>query len=243
MEPDQIRQNYDRVLAHIYHTAQTCGRNVDEINLVVVSKGQPGMVIDAAASAGATLFGENYPEETLKKIVDIQHNDRIQWHMIGHLQSRKIKMVCEYFSMLHSLDSLVLAEKLNKNLEGSKRTFPCLLEVNVSGEESKYGYIARTESDWEKLIPEFEKIIALPNIYVCGLMTMPPYFENPEKSRPYFKTMNSLRYYLDRKIPGGYWKNLSMGTSHDYPVAIEEGATYVRIGTAILGARNPVVQQ
>ncbi len=243
MEPDQIRNNYDRVLANITDTARICGRDVAEINLVVVSKGQPGKVIDVAASAGATIFGENYPEETFKKIADIQNIDRIQWHMIGHLQSRKIKLVCEFFSMLHSLDSLALAEKINKNLATTNRIFPCMIEVNVSGEESKFGYRASSERDWEKLIPEFEKLTALPNIRICGLMTMPPYSENPEDSRPYFKVMNTLRSYLDKKIPGGWWKHLSMGTSHDYPVAIAEGATYVRVGTAILGARNAVSLQ
>jgi pyridoxal phosphate enzyme (YggS family) len=162
----------------------------------------------------------------------------VEWHMIGHCQSRKAGLVAARFDMMHSLDSLKLAGKLSRALQEHQRTLPVLLEMNVSGEENKGGWEAWDEEQWERLIPEIEQILMLETLKIKGLMTMPPLFENPEAVRPYFIRLRRLRDWLAGKLPQISWEELSMGTSADFCVGIEEGATYVRIGTAILGSRS-----
>ena len=221
----------------IQKAVQRVNRDREDVQLIVVSKGQPYQVNQSAIDAGVTRFGENYPEESLEKIKELSGAGGIQWHMIGHLQSRKSKIVSGYFSMLHSLDSVKLAIKLNEELKKTQKCLPCLLEVNVSGEANKYGFHADVEGSWDELIPEIEIILGLKNIQMQGLMTMPPLFDQPEQVRPYFAKTRRLLDYLNSQVPGLNWKHLSMGTSGDFIPAIEEGATYVRIGTAILGPR------
>jgi pyridoxal phosphate enzyme (YggS family) len=234
-----IQKNLERVLWEIDRAAAASGRRGDDVRLLVVTKGQPVEKILAAYSAGARRFGENYPEETLSKIEATRDRADIEWHMIGHLQSRKTRIVAQHFTMLHSLDSLSLAQKLERALAEIGRVLPVLIEVNVGGEESKDGYPAWDRAQWDGMLPEFSAILALEHLAVRGLMTMPPYWEDAEQTRPYFQRMRALRDDLRQQFPAGKWDELSMGTSVDYSVAIQEGATYVRVGTAIVGSRPP----
>lgn len=215
------------------------GQNFAEIKLVTVTKKKSVDVVLAAARAGLTLFGENYPEETIDKmdILAPQFPD-LEWHMIGHLQSRKVPLVAERFHMIHSLDSVRLAKKLGRALHDRDRQLPALLEMNVSGEATKGGWAAWSEDQWELLIPEFEQIMEIDSLEIKGLMTMPPLYADAEKTRPYFIRLRQLRDWLTKKFPQTNWQELSMGTSMDFEVAVEEGATFVRVGTAILGARK-----
>ncbi len=238
IDKNTIQNNLDHINKRIDRAATSVGRRASDITVVVVSKGQPAGVIQQACLAGISVFGENYPEETLEKSQKLAPGKTIEWHMIGHLQSRKVKIVCNHFSMLHSLDSVKLAYKLNEELGRLNKKLPCLLEVNVSGEESKYGFAASNESRWNGLLPEIEKVVVLPNIQVQGLMTMPPVYNDPEGVRQYFVRARKLADYFTRHFPHTHWGELSMGTSGDFEIAVQEGATYVRIGTAILGQRS-----
>jgi len=241
IEHDQIRANLERVREEIELAARGAERPADAVRLIVVTKAQPLEKIVAAYEAGARQFGENYPEETLHKIESSRHLAGIEWHMIGHLQSRKAKIVAQHFHMLHSLDSLSLAQKLERLLAEAGRVLPVLIEVNVGGEETKSGYAAWDEAHWEAMLPEIEAILALEHLQVRGLMTMPPYLEDADQVRPYFQRTRALRDFLKERFPLANWDELSMGTSVDFRVAIEEGATYVRVGTAIVGPRPPKV--
>jgi pyridoxal phosphate enzyme (YggS family) len=234
----QIKARYLHVQEQIDQAAQQSGRNPDAVRLMVVTKAQPMPVVRAAVEAGACILGENYAEEALEKILALRPDFAVEWHMIGHVQSRKASLVARNFDMLHSLDSLKLASRLDRFLDEQGKSMLVLLEANVSGEESKYGWPAWDEDRWPDLLPEFEKILALPRLEVCGLMTMPPYFEDPERTRPFFRRLCNLRDFLQKNLPQMDWRELSMGTSVDFVAAIQEGATYVRIGQAILGERS-----
>jgi hypothetical protein len=235
---EDIKRKLETIQEKIVKAAISSGRNANEVKLVTVSKTKPVEVLRAAAEAGITLFGENYPEETVSKIEALSPLfPGLEWHMIGHLQSRKASLVAEHFTMMHSLDSVKLAERLGRKLNEYHRTLPVLLEMNVSGEDSKGGWPAWNESLWEGLLPEVEKILATDSLLVKGLMTMPPMFDDPQAVRPYFVRIRQLRDWLAKRFPQSQWDELSMGTSLDFIVAVEEGATFVRIGTAILGSR------
>lgn len=231
-----ISERYQRTLAQISDTAAKSGRATESVRLVVVSKFQPLRVIEAAVAAGITAFGENYAEEAVEKIAAMK-KFAVEWHMIGHVQSRKAELVAANFSMLHSLDSSKLAGRLEHFCTGSNRILPVLLEFNVSGEESKFGFPAWEEKSWPNLAPEIDRIISFSHLRVCGLMTMPPFFNDPEQTRPYFRRLRHLQEFLAKNFPQTQWSELSMGTSVDYVAAIQEGATYLRIGQAILGPR------
>lgn len=233
----QIRARYQATLERITAAARTSGRDPASVRLVVVTKAQPLEVVQAAVQAGAHLLGENYPEESVSKITSFGPESGVEWHMIGHVQSRKARLVIEHFDLLQSLDSLKLAERLNRMAMEAGRVLPVMLEFNVGGEESKYGWPAAREKDWPALYPHIETILGLRNLQVCGLMTMPPLETNPENARIYFRTLRLLRDHLANHYPQADWRELSMGTSADYEVAVQEGATLVRIGTAIVGPR------
>lgn len=233
----EIKDRIELVNNRIERAAQSAGRSAKEVSLVVVTKGQPVETIRAAIQAGAIILGENYPEETVPKIQALGWVEGISWHMIGHLQSRKTGLVVKHFDALHSLDSLRLASRLNQQLGAENRVLPAMLEFNVSGEESKYGWPAWDEISWPQLLPEIESILALPNLSVQGLMTMPPYSLDPQKTRPYFTRLRKLRDFLAAHFSQCLFSDLSMGTSIDFEAAIQEGATLVRIGEAILGPR------
>jgi len=233
-----IRENHQRVLDQIASSAQKVGRSPDDVRLVVVTKTQPLEIIQAAIEAGIRLFGENYPEEGVMKIQSLPAQSGVEWHMIGHVQSRKARLVADHFALLHSLDSLKLAQRLDRFAAESDRVLPVLLELNVGGEESKSGWDASDESGWGALLPDISSVVDLSHLRVDGLMTMPPLGTDPEESRRFFQRLRLLRDRLASQFPKANWRELSMGTSMDYTVAVEEGATLVRVGTAIVGARK-----
>ena len=174
------------------------------------------------------MFGENKVQELKEK-----YDDRYQWHMIGHLQRNKVKYIVGNVTMIHSVDSLRLAEEISKESVKKDVCTEILIEVNVAGEENKFGFTP------ENVFPELEKMAALPNIKIRGLMTSAPFVENPEENRKYFRQLKQLSVDINAKnIDNIYMDTLSMGMTNDYVVAVEEGATMVRVGTAIFGARN-----
>ncbi len=187
-------------------------------------------------------LGENYVEEAEPKITELSKHEALQWHMIGHVQSRKARAVCGLFDYLHSLDSMKLADRLNRMAGEMGIRLPVLLECNVSGEESKSGFPAWQEERWPELNNTLEKVTASANLEVRGLMTMAPFLPEAEMARPYFQRLRRLQAYLRNEFPQENWSELSMGMSADYEVAIEEGATLVRVGTAIMGPR-PIFQE
>ncbi len=232
-----VRERYERIQSQIADSAHIAGRNPESIKLVVVTKKQPVSVLQAVIDAGIKILGENYPEEAVKKMQSLGEKNTVEWHMIGHVQSRKARLVAENFTFLHSLDRVKTAHRLNRFSAESKRTLPVFLEFNLGGEVSKHGWDASDESRWEDLLPDVEEILLLENLEVRGLMTMPPFFQNAELARPYFRQLRRLRDYLAKRYPQNNWENLSMGTSGDFHIAIEEGATIIRVGQAIVGAR------
>ena len=226
-----IADNIASIQERISKSALRAGRNPAEIRLVAVSKTVSAESIQEAIAAGVTILGENYMQEARNKIARIEK--QVEWHFIGHLQSNKAKYAVDLFSMIQSVDRLALAEELGQEANKRGKIVPVLIQVNISGEESKSGI------DPQETLQLLERIAALQHLAVQGLMTMPPWFEDPEDARPYFSAMRKLREKLSReKIPGVALQELSMGMSGDFEVAIEEGATLVRIGTAIFGPRN-----
>ena len=233
-----IRERYQSTLERIAAAAQRAGRDPRSVQLVVVTKSQPVEVARAAIEAGAAILGENYPEEGATKIQSLKEFSAVEWHMIGHVQSRKAHIVVQNFAVMHSLDTLKLASRLNRFCGEAGRTLPTLLEFNVGGEESKSGWPAWNEERWPDLLPEIDEIFTLPHLKVSGLMAMPPISEVPEDSRPYFQKARRLQAFLAARFPQAEIGQLSMGTSTDFEVAVEEGATLVRVGTAIVGPRK-----
>ena len=233
-----IQQRYQATLDKIAVAARSAGRDPESVRLVVVTKSQPIEVVRAAIEAGAKILGENYPEESVKKIQSLGMVSAVEWHMIGHVQSRKAQLVAVNFNYLHSLDSLKLAARLDRFCGEAGRVLPALLEFNVGGEESKSGWPAWDEAQWPALRDELGTLFALPNLKIRGLMTMPPLGETAEFSRPFFQKLKRLQAYLSSQFSGVDFSELSMGTSSDYEVAVQEGATLVRVGTAIVGPRQ-----
>lgn len=233
---NEIKERYEAVLVGIGEAARSAGRDPAEVQLVVVTKGHPVVLVEAVIEAGAHLLGENYVEEAVPKMAAIGAG-RVGWHMIGHIQSRKAETVCQHFAMVHSLDRLKVAKRLDRFAGELGVRLPVLLECNVSGEGSKSGFPAWDEAQWEALAMELGAVVALPHLEIQGLMSMPPWSVDPEESRPFFRRTVRLQQVLKAAYPEVVWDMLSMGMSGDYRVAIEEGATIVRVGTAILGER------
>jgi pyridoxal phosphate enzyme (YggS family) len=233
-----IRENYQATLDQIAEAARRSNRAPDEVRLVVVTKSQPLDVVQAAIEAGVRILGENYAEEAVTKIQSLAGQSAVEWHMIGHVQSRKARLVVDHFALLQSLDSLKLAQRLNRFAAERNHILPALLEFNVGGEESKSGWDASDPSQWNAFMPEIAGLLDLPYLRLQGLMTMPPLETDPQDSRRFFQRLRQLRDHLAAQFPDVDWRELSMGTSADYSVAVEEGATLVRVGTAIVGARR-----
>jgi pyridoxal phosphate enzyme (YggS family) len=233
----QIRSKLDNVMDRVFKAANKKNRDIDSIRLIVVTKGQPIDIVSAAIQVGARILGENYAEEAVEKINTLDNQTGVEWHMIGHVQSRKTDLVANNFSLLHSLDSLKLAKKLDQSLMESGKVMPVLLEFNIGGEMSKYGWQVQESKNWIGFLPEIEQILELSHLNVRGLMTMPPFEIDPEESRSHFISLRKLRDFMEKQFPGTDLKDLSMGTSSDYEIAVEEGASYIRVGKAILGER------
>jgi pyridoxal phosphate enzyme (YggS family) len=236
-----IRQRLATVQEQIGAAARSAGRSPDGVRLVVVTKGQPLHVVESAIRAGARILGENYAEEAAQKIEAVRRGPSsgglVEWHMIGHVQGRKAKLVAHYFDMIHSLDSVKLAQRLNSLAEELERRLPVLLEFNVGGEPGKHGWAAAETAAWPRLLADVETVANLANLQVRGLMAMPPLASTPEDSRRFFRLLRQLQGYLADKVAAADWAELSMGTSTDFSVAVEEGATLVRVGEALLGPR------
>jgi pyridoxal phosphate enzyme (YggS family) len=208
---------------------ERAGRATSSVTLLAVSKTHPPEAVAAAAAAGLRFFGESKIQEARTKIP--QCPGHLCWHFIGHLQTNKCREAVELFSMIQGVDSLALAREINKRAEQAAKTMPVLMEVNLAGEASKYGYQP------EQLISEWRELNALPRLEIHGLMTVPPYATDPEKARPHFRRLRELKSRCE-DLMGVPLPLLSMGMSADFEVAIEEGATLVRIGTALFGKRQ-----
>lgn len=232
-----IKDNYEMIMERIETAAIRSGRVPGDIRLVVVTKTQPVHTIQSVLDAGATWLGENYADESLPKILALASYPAARWHMIGHIQSRKVRIVAEHFDRVHSLDSLKLAERLNGMcLELGKR-MPVLLEFNLANEETKTGWRVAEQADLENMLAPIEQMMAMPGLEIRGLMTMPPLSSSLETSRLYFRKLVTWVEFLRRRFPASAWNELSMGTSSDFEAAIQEGATMVRMGQAIFGPR------
>ncbi len=227
---EQVKENLAKVRERIAAAAERVGRDPSEIVLVGATKSVDVERIRAAIEAGLEHIGENYAQEAWAKYQQI--GDAVTWHFIGHLQTNKAKLVVRFCRFVQSLDRLALAEELNKRAGQLGRTVDCLVEVNIGGEETKSGV---PPEEVEGLIRQASQF---PNIRIVGLMAIPPFLPDPEQVRPYFRRMRELFERLKNlNLPQVEMRYLSMGMSHDFEVAIEEGANMVRIGTAIFGPR------
>ena len=225
-----ISERLAQVQGRIAAAARRAGRDPASITLVAVSKTVPLDRIKEGVAAGLTVLGENRVQEAREKIEALGR--LAQWHLVGHLQTNKAKLAVQLFDLIHSLDSMKLARELDKQARALGKRIPCLMEVNQGGELTKSGL---GEAD---VLPFLREAAALQSIEILGLMSVPPFLENPEDVRPYFRRLRELREAAAAAgIPGLRMDHLSMGMSHDFEVAIEEGATMVRIGTAIFGPR------
>ena len=226
-----LRENLQEVEERIQEACRRAGRDRSEVTLVAVSKTKPVSMLKEAYDLGVRVFGENKVQEIREKYEALPKD--IEWHMIGHLQTNKVKYIADKVTLIHSVDSLRLAETIEKEAVKHNRIVDILLEVNVAEEESKFG-IKTSE-----VLALAENVVQLPHIRLRGLMTIAPFVENPEKNRAIFANLHDL--YVDIKeknIDNGTVSILSMGMTNDYEVAIEEGATMVRVGTGIFGARD-----
>jgi pyridoxal phosphate enzyme (YggS family) len=224
-----LRENLAEVKKRIEKAAQKSGRNADEIKLIAVSKTHSTKVLRDAMAAGATIFGENKIQEAEEKIKELGKKN-LEWHLIGHLQSNKARKSVKLFDVIHTLDSVELAERLERICIDENRTsLSVLAQVDLADEKTKNGI-------GEKGLPNLiEFLKTCERLKFDGLMIIPPFFEDIEKARPFFRRLREIR---DEFLPNG---ELSMGMSHDFEIAIEEGATLVRVGTAIFGAREKFV--
>lgn len=226
-----IRENLAEVRSNIAKACEKVGREPSEVTLLAVSKTKPVEMIREAMAAGQRAFGENYVQEIEEKYAVL--GDNADWHMIGHLQRNKVKYIIGKVSLIHSVDSLRLAEQIQKEAEKHSVTVRVLLEVNVANEESKWGFTP------DETVEAVKAVAAMPNVHVCGLMTSAPITEDAESNRVYFRQLRKL--FDDIKamnIENVDMHVLSMGMTGDYMVAVEEGSTLVRVGTGIFGARD-----
>lgn len=225
-----IQQNLFSIIERIAKTAKSCRRDPNEVHLVAVGKTQPVESIEQAIASGAEIIGENYIQEAREKFNELSHLNA-SWHFIGHLQRNKAKYAVRMFDLIHSVDSLKLAWELDKQAQKAGKKQPILVQVNISGEVTKFGV------EDQNAIELVQNILPLENLNLRGLMTMPPFFDAPEQARPYFRALRRLRDRIKEHL-GVCLTDLSMGMTGDFEVAIEEGATLVRIGTALFGARQ-----
>lgn len=231
-----VAENLQRVRERIAEAASRAGRKPSDITLVGVTKTFPTETVLEGYAAGLRHFGENRVQEAAEKIpVVLAQAPQAHWHLIGHLQRNKVKQAIDLFSLIHSVDSVRLAETISQRSAAAQRRMPILLEVNLTGEESKSGF--RLGAKQSTFLRDVEQICALPGVQPQGLMTIAAFSPRAEDARPVFERLRGLRDELAARL-GGEWPHLSMGMSGDFVVAIEEGATLVRIGTAIFGERT-----
>lgn len=232
VNPPDPSFGFNTVQQRVRNAAIDTGRNPSEIRIVAVSKTVSADRVKAAIGEGVTILGENYIQEARKKISDLSHLPT-SWHFIGHLQSNKAKYAVRLFDLIHSVDSLKLAEEIHRQAKKIEKFQEILVQVNIANEESKSGITLEEASALVR------NIARLDNVRIIGLMTMPPFFDQPEKARPFFKALRELSSSLSKQnIPNVEMRELSMGMSGDFETAIAEGATLVRVGTAIFGSRS-----
>jgi hypothetical protein len=240
-EKKELRQNLQSVEGQISAAARQAERKPDEIQLVVVTKKHPVETLQSLIEIGVKNLGESYAQEGQAKIESLRASGaelaNVQWHMIGHVQSRKASTVVQHFDILHSLDSLKLASRINRIAKEQDRVLPVLLEVNISGEASKHGFPASEERAWPDFFPVVEEIAQLAHLRIKGLMSMAAIVADRAEARPYFERTRQLRDRLAERFGDHDWSQLSMGMSSDFEAAILEGATIVRVGSKILGPR------
>ena len=228
-----ITENLEQVRKNIQNACRSVGRDPEEVTLIAVSKTKPVELLQEAYQAGARDFGENKVQEIMDKYPQLPSD--IRWHMIGHLQRNKVKYIVDKAAMIHSVDSLRLAQTIEQEAAKHDVQVPILLEVNVAEEDSKFGL------KMDEVLPLIEAIAEFPHIRVCGLMTIAPYVENAEENRMFFRQLKKLSVDIAAKnINNVSMSVLSMGMTGDYQVAVQEGATMVRVGTGIFGERNYV---
>jgi pyridoxal phosphate enzyme (YggS family) len=226
-----IKDNLEHMRGRIAAACARSGRDPDSVRLVAVSKTKPAAMIDEAAAAGQIIFGESYVQDFLGKIEEVR--SKPEWHFIGALQSNKVKYLRGKVALIHSVDRLSLAREVDRQWGKLGRTVDILLQVNIGGEETKAG---TAEEELKNLV---RRTAELPNVRIRGLMTLPPFLDDPEEVRPYFRRLRELAEGIRKLgIAGVEMEELSMGMSHDFEVAVEEGATLVRVGTAIFGERE-----
>ncbi len=231
-----LADNLKAVQENIIKACEKSGRDSNEVTLIAVSKTKPVETLQEAYDAGARYFGENKVQEITAKYPELPKD--IHWHMIGHLQRNKVKYIIDKVDMIHSVDSLRLAETIEQEAAKHELVMPILLEVNVAEEETKFGLGV------SEVIPLLEEISKMPHIKVEGLMTIAPFVENPEENREVFRTLKKLSVDIRNKnINNVNMHILSMGMTGDYQVAVEEGATMVRVGTGIFGERNYTIRK
>lgn len=239
--PSTQAANLARVRERMQAAAARAGRDPASIVLVAVSKTQPAGAVLAAAAAGQLDFGENRVEEAAPKIQAVAESGAagLRWHMLGHVQGRKAQAVAEAgFALIHSVDSQKLAERLSRLAVEAGRRLPVLLECNVSGEAAKAGFAAHDPASWPGLLEVWGRLLALPGLQVCGLMTLAPLGTDHDTARPVFARLRELRSAAQARWPAEGWAQLSMGMSDDFEGAIAEGATLIRVGRAIFGERG-----
>lgn len=225
-----VQEQLNEVRQKIVQACERAGRNPSEVKLIAVSKTKPVSMIEEAIACGQTVFGENKVQELCDKIPQLPAN--LEWHLIGHLQRNKVKYIVDKVALIHSVDTVRLAKQISQEAIKAGVTVQILLEVNVAREESKFGFM---EEEVEEVVRE---IAAFPNIQIVGLMTIAPFVADPEENRIYFKKLHQLCVDINKKnIDNIRMSELSMGMTGDYEVAIEEGATMVRVGTGIFGTR------
>ncbi|QEK11978.1 YggS family pyridoxal phosphate-dependent enzyme [Crassaminicella thermophila] len=225
-----IKRNILNIKKEIYETCNKIGRKPDDIQLIAVTKTVDSERINEAIMQGITDIGENRVQEIMKKYDDVSN---VGWHLIGHLQTNKVKYIIDKVKMIHSLDRINLAEEINKRAKQHNRIMDVLVQVNVANEETKFGL------DCSEVYEFLERMQPLEYIQVKGLMTIAPYEENPEDVRKYFKTLKAMFEEIKvKKLPRVEMKYLSMGMTNDFKVAIEEGSNMIRVGTGIFGSRN-----
>lgn len=228
-----IASNIESLKEKISNAAAACGRSPEDIELLAISKTFPKETIYQAVDAGLRQFGENRVQEAERKIPDFPKSLNLEWHLVGHLQSNKARRAAELFDLIHSVDSAKLAAKLNQACLEIGKTLPVLLQLDLGEEESKFGVIQSQIREVVDVISGFK------GIRLDGLMAIPPFFEDIELVRPYFVKLREWKDRLESEQPGCLGRqHLSMGMSHDFEVAIEEGATIVRVGTSIFGPRG-----
>jgi pyridoxal phosphate enzyme (YggS family) len=234
----EIKHRLEEIQLEIERACQKSGRSIKEVQILAISKKQSVEVIRAAYDLGIHSFGESYLQEAQEKMELLADLPDLHWEMVGHIQSRKAKDVAKSFDRIHSLDSIKLADLLSKHRPDNLDLLEAYLEVNLAGEASKGGFLAKDQRDWEALFPIVERVSGLSGVKLVGLMAMPPLFEDPEEVRPYFVKLRELRDVLNKTFPDLTLNKLSAGTSSDFGIAIEEGATVIRIGERLLGPRD-----